>query len=83
MFQTCPVKTRKTAANSTPRSLLGKMRHQGQHRPGRNPNTGTHCKISSSGISTFSADVVLGGPVAVGQGEDQGEHIGQHAPAKG
>ena len=55
MFQACEVKIAKIDAHSKPSSEPGNNAMNPVMVIARNPNTGTDCKMSSSGISTFSA----------------------------
>ena len=55
MFHACEVKMAKMDANSRPSSEPGNRLMNAVTVTVRNPSTGTDCKMSSSGIRTFSA----------------------------
>ncbi len=55
MFQACEVKIAKIDAHSKPSSEPGNNAMNPVMVIARNPSTGTDCRKSSSGISTFSA----------------------------
>jgi len=55
MFHAIEVKMAKTAANSRPSSEPGNRLMNAVTVTVRKPRTGTDCRMSSSGMSTFSA----------------------------
>ena len=55
MFHAIDVKIAKMEANSSPSSVPGNRLMNAVTVTVRNPRTGTDCRMSSSGISTFSA----------------------------
>ena len=54
MFQACEVKIAKTAAHSNPNCEPGNSAMNPVMVTDKNPSTGTDCKTSSTGSSTFS-----------------------------
>ncbi len=55
MFHACDVKIAKIDASSRPTIECGKSAMKNVTVTVRNPSTGTDCKMSRSGINTFSA----------------------------